>query len=123
MPVCCSKTPRQIDKSTIAGRWLTVRAASPDFRGGLWCGAITNAYDAVGNRTSHMTGFNFQPADSNINQSFGFDHRDLIDSDSVPNNANSNYDANGNTLVSLGVPTDASVRRGKPAHRAGRTFK
>ena len=38
-------------------------------------------------------------------QSFVFDTLDLIDSDSIPNNANPNYDGNGNTLVDNGTPT------------------
>jgi RHS repeat-associated protein len=37
------------------------------------------------------------------NRTFAFDHRDLSDSDSIQNNSNPNYDANGNTLVDQGV--------------------
>ena len=68
-------------------------------------GAITNVFDAVGNRNSRQAGFNFTPVDAIANQSFVFDHRDLIDNDSIPNNANPNYDANGNTLVDQGTAT------------------
>lgn len=72
---------------------------------GAWAGAVTNIYDLVGNRTTRQVGFGFTPEDSITNQSFTFDHRDLIDSDSVPNNFNTNYDANGNTLVDNGTNT------------------
>jgi len=68
-------------------------------------GAETNVYDAVGNRITYARGFGFTPQWPLANQTFAFDHRDQIDSDGVPNNANTNYDANGNTLVHLGVPT------------------
>jgi hypothetical protein len=36
----------------------------------------------------------FTPTDSLTNQTFVFDHRDLLDSDGIPNDANPNYDAN-----------------------------
>ena len=72
---------------------------------GGWTGAITNVYDPVGNRNSRQVGFTFTPSDSITNQSFVFDHRDLIDSDSIPNNANTNYDANGNTIRDNGTAT------------------
>lgn len=72
----------------------------------VWQGFIEYGYDAAGNRTNRSMGiWEFTPYDSLTNQSFAFDHRDLIDSDNVPNNANPNYDANGNTLVDNGTNT------------------
>ncbi len=70
-----------------------------------WAGAITNVYDAVGNRLARSVGLAFTPAEALTNQSFRYDRRDLIDSDTVANNANTNYDADGNTLVDNGAPT------------------
>lgn len=72
----------------------------------VWQGEIEYGYDAAGNRTGRTVDiWEFTPYDSLTNQSFAFDHRDLIDSDNVPNNANPNYDANGNTLVDNGTNT------------------
>jgi RHS repeat-associated protein len=68
-------------------------------------GWMTYAYDAAGNRTNRTASLAFTPVDAITNQAIVFDHRDLIDSDSIPNNANPNYDANGNTLVDNGVAT------------------
>jgi len=34
-----------------------------------------------------------------------YDRRDLVDSDTVANNANTNYDGNGNTTADNGAPT------------------
>jgi len=73
--------------------------------GGNSKGAVTNVYDPVGNRVGRSLAFTFAPVDTITNQSFVFDHRDLIDSDSVPNNANTNYDGNGNTLADQGALT------------------
>jgi RHS repeat-associated protein len=70
-----------------------------------WAAAITNVYDAVGNRLTRSVGLAITPVEALTNQSFRYDRRDLIDSDTVANNANTNYDADGNTLVDNGAPT------------------
>jgi hypothetical protein len=70
-----------------------------------WAGAITNIYDPNGNRLTRSVGLAITPAESLTNQSLRYDLRDLVDSDSSPNNANTNYDAVGNTLVDNGAST------------------
>ncbi|HWD21489.1 MAG TPA: RHS repeat-associated core domain-containing protein [Verrucomicrobiae bacterium] len=68
-----------------------------------WAGAITNHYDPNGNRLNRAVGLAITPVDALTNQTFAYDRRDLLDNDAAPNNANPNYDANGNTLVDRGV--------------------
>jgi RHS repeat-associated protein len=68
-------------------------------------GYLSYGYDQAGNRTNRAVSLNFSPYDSLTNQTFVFDHRDLIDSDALPNNANPNYDPNGNTLIDCGNTT------------------
>ncbi len=70
-------------------------------------GSQTYAYDPVGNRTNRTVSFGFTPYDNLTNQAFVFDHRDQIDSDGWANNANPNYDLNGNSVTTNGVPDGA----------------
>lgn len=68
-------------------------------------GMVTNVYDLNGNRSNRQVGFGTSPIDSITNQTFAFDRRDQIDTDGVVNNANTNYDKNGNTIVANGAFT------------------
>ena len=97
--------PTDVTASTQAAR--VYRLTSENFYNyqDTYDGDMSYAYDAVGNRTNRIVDLGFTPMDALANQSFHFDRRDQIDSDAVPNNANTNYDANGNTLVTNGVPT------------------
>ena len=73
---------------------------------GTAAGTIANGYDSGGNRTlRQVSGLTVAPVDTMADQTNVFDTLDLIDSDLIPNNFNTNYDANGNTLVDNGTPT------------------
>ncbi len=70
-------------------------------------GRVSAGYDRAGNRSQRTVEQALSPAPVETigAQTFAFDAQDRIDPDTDPNNANFNYDANGNIVAQNGVMT------------------